>query len=162
MIDERKQLPSTEDGTEQEPNETEANSPTDTGSLPATEAETLPADAEPTGVHERPDGREIVVPLALYKTITVFSTLAAIVTFFLGFLLLDAATLQASILRELIAFGLGVVGISLVESNLTSLLAIAGLTSIATGSGVYILGTRFRAQGMGKAQDDSTGRDVDG
>ncbi len=111
---------------------------------------------EPIGPRVGPDGREIVVPLRLYKTVTVFSTLAAIVTFFIGFTLVDAATLQISFVRTTILFVFEAAGIGLSEDVLTALLAIGGITSILLGTAIYVLGTRFRAQGMGKAQEDSS------
>ncbi len=111
---------------------------------------------EPVGPQVGPDGREIVVPLRLYKTVTVFSTLAAIVTFFIGFTLVDAATLQISFVRTTILFVFEAAGIGLSEDVLTALLAISGITSILLGTAIYVLGTRFRAQGMGKAQEDSS------
>ena len=33
--------------------------------------------------------------------------------------------------------------------------ALVGIGFIALGAGIYVLGTRFRTEGMGKAQDDS-------
>lgn len=85
MIDEHKEPSSTTGGPGKEPNTPQDKSATEMASTQIEEPETQPADVEPTGVQESPDGREIVVPLALYKTITVFSTLAAIVTFSWGF-----------------------------------------------------------------------------
>ncbi|WP_058367226.1 DUF7315 family membrane protein [Haloparvum sedimenti] len=112
-------------------------------------------DPEPVGAREGPGGREVVVPLSLYKVVTVFSTLIAVVTFISGFLLLDAATLQTSTLRRLLTGLLTAVGAAPPADTLTAVLAVAGLASIAFGSAVYVLGTRFRAQGMGKSQEDS-------
>ncbi|WP_149784540.1 DUF7315 family membrane protein [Halorubrum aquaticum] len=110
---------------------------------------------EPVGPRVGPNGREVVVPLRLYKTVTALSTLAAVVTYLVGFVLIDAATLQVSVVRRLIVFALGAVGIGLAADTLTALLAIAGVGSILLGTAVYVLGTRFRAQGMGKPQEDS-------
>ncbi len=110
---------------------------------------------EPTGPHVGPDGREIVVPLRLYKTVTVFTTLVAVVTYFIGFTLVDAATLQVSFIRTTIVFLLESSGIDVAEDVLTAVLAVAGVSSILLGTALYVLGTRFRAQGMGKAQEDS-------
>ncbi|WP_092815559.1 DUF7315 family membrane protein [Halopenitus malekzadehii] len=113
------------------------------------------AGAEPTGPTEGPGGREVVVPLRLYKTVIVFSTLIAIVTFVGGFVLIDAATLQVSLLRSTVAGVLEGLGITPNADVLTVVLALAGLASIVFGSTVYVYGTRFRAQGMGKSQEDS-------
>jgi len=115
-----------------------------------------PADAvEPEGPREGPGGREVVVPLRLYKTITVFSTLIAVVGFILGFVLIDAATLQESLLRSVIVAILSTVGLVPSQDVLTALLALGGLSLIAGSAAVYVVGTRFRARGMGKSQEDS-------
>ncbi|SDY30023.1 DUF7315 family membrane protein [Halopenitus persicus] len=113
------------------------------------------AEPEPTGPTEGPGGREIVVPLRLYKTVTVFSTLIAIIAFVGGFILIDAATLQVSLLRTVIGGALASVGLTPSADVLTAALAAAGLVSIVFGSAVYVFGTRFRARGMGKSQEDS-------
>ncbi|NHN47372.1 hypothetical protein G9464_07160 [Halostella sp. JP-L12] len=81
--------------------------------------------------------REIVVPMRVYKTVTVFSTLLAMVGAILGFALLDSATNRAT--AEL--------------SEVNVALAVAGLASILLGAGVYAFATRFRAEGMGNAKD---------
>lgn len=99
--------------------------------------------------------RDIVVPMRLYKTVTVFSTLIAVVSVVVGFVLLDAATLSVSFIRQALTGLLGALGIVVAEDVLTAALALAGLAVIGFGAGVYIVGTRFRAQGMGKSQEDS-------
>lgn len=99
--------------------------------------------------------RDIVVPLRLYKTITVFSTLIAAVSILAGFILLDAATLQVSVLRSLIVTGVEAIGVTPNQDLLGGLLGIAGLSLMAFGSGVFILSSRFRAAGMGNAQEDA-------
>lgn len=111
---------------------------------------------EPIGPRVGPNGREVVVPLRLYKTVTALSTLGAIVTYLIGFVLLDAATLQVSVVRRLLRYLLGRVGIGIAGDVLTGVLAVAAVGSILLGTAVYVLGTRFRAQGMGKAQEDSS------
>ncbi|ESS04949.1 MAG: hypothetical protein A07HR67_00299 [uncultured archaeon A07HR67] len=111
---------------------------------------------EPIGPRVGPNGREVVVPLRLYKTVTALSTLGAIVTYLVGFVLLDAATLQVSVVRRLLRYLLGRVGIGIAGDVLTGALAVAAVGSILLGTAVYVLGTRFRAQGMGKAQEDSS------
>ncbi|WP_066414861.1 DUF7315 family membrane protein [Halorubrum aethiopicum] len=126
----------------------------DTGDPIAVDDEADPRN-EPVGPRTGPNGREVVVPLRLYKTVTALSTLAAVVTYLIGFVLVDAATIQVSVVRRLIVFALGSVGIGLAADTLTALLAIGGVGSILLGTAVYVLGTRFRAQGMGKPQEDS-------
>nr|WP_251331333.1 hypothetical protein [Haloplanus sp. HW8-1] len=93
--------------------------------------------------------------MRLYKTVTVFSTLIAIVGVVVGFVLLDAATIRLSLLRRLVIGVLGVVGIDPPSTLLSAVLAVAGLAAIAFGGGVYVLGTRFRARGMGNPQEDA-------
>jgi len=84
-------------------------------------------------------GRDIVVPLRLYKTVAVFSTLLAIVSILGGFVLLDRGTQRATASPEEVS--LPVVA--------------AGLALIVGGSAVYAFSTRFRAEGMGKPKDDT-------
>ncbi|QWC19748.1 hypothetical protein [Halorubrum sp. 2020YC2] len=117
-------------------------------------------DADPrneqTGPRDGPSGREVVVPFRLYKAVTVFSTLAAVVTYFVGFTLIDAATLQISFVRTTIVYLLDNAGILPPEDVLVAVMAITGVGFIVLGTAVYVLGTRFRGQGMGKSQDDSS------
>ncbi|MFB6102729.1 MAG: hypothetical protein ABEJ73_09200 [Haloplanus sp.] len=109
------------------------------------------------------DGRrDVVVPMRLYKTITVFSTLIAVLGVVVGFVLLDAATIRLSLLRRLIIGVLRVVGISPPSTLLSGVLAVLGLASIAFGAGVYVLGTRFRARGMGNPQEGADESSNDG
>lgn len=82
-------------------------------------------------------GRDIVVPLRVYKIVIVFSTFIAIGCVVAGFLLLDAATRRATA----------------PASEVDPILTILGLGAIATGAVVYAFGTRFRAPGMGKAKE---------
>ena len=100
-------------------------------------------------------GRDVIVPMPLYKVVTVFSTLIAVVGVVFGFMLLDAATLNVSFLGGLIRGLLSFLGVSVAESVLSTVLAALGLAIIAFGAGVYVIGTRFRARGMGKSQEDS-------
>jgi hypothetical protein len=99
--------------------------------------------------------RDVVVPMRLYKTVTVFSTLIAVVSVVFGFMLLDAATLNVSFLGSFVTGGLSLLGVSVADGVVSTALAIAGLAVIGFGAGVYTLGTRFRARGMGKSQEDS-------
>ena len=118
------------------------------------------ADAE-TAVRPRSDGsggdgrREVVVPMRLYKTVTVFSTLIAVVCVVLGFAVLDAATIQWSFLRRFVVGTLARLGVTVAPDALSAALALVGLGVIGFGAGVYVLGTRFRARGMGNSQEDS-------
>jgi hypothetical protein len=111
--------------------------------------------SEPTGPRIGPDGREVVVPFRIYKAVTVFSTLAAVVAYLIGFTLVDAATRQISFVRTTIVYLLNSAGLYPSDDALVAVLAITGIAFILGGTAVYVLGTRFRGQGMGKSQDDS-------
>ena len=86
-----------------------------------------------------PGGRDVVVPLRMYKTVTVFSTLIAIASILAGFVLLDRATQRAT---------------ASVDEVSLPLVALA-LALIVGGSAVYAFSTRFRTEGMGKPKDDT-------
>ncbi|WP_101296375.1 DUF7315 family membrane protein [Halegenticoccus soli] len=121
-----------------------------------TDPDSRPADRERADSTASDGGRrDVVVPMRLYKTITVFSTLIAVVCVVFGFVLLDAATLQVSALRSLVTALLTAVGVPVDRGVLSALLAVVGLATIGFGAGVYTIGTRFRARGMGKSQEDS-------
>jgi len=84
-------------------------------------------------------GREVEVPMRLYKTVTVFATLLAMTGVILGFIVLDTATNNASA--------------ALSEVNL--LLALLGLGLIVAGAAIYAFSTRFQTAEMGKSKDDT-------
>ena len=122
---------------------------------PDTDSTRTATEHDREGSHGGRSGRDIDVPIRLYKTVTVFSTLIAVVFVILGFSLLDAATLQVSVLRSLFVAALGALGVRPPGDVLTGVLAAFGLLSIGFGAGVYVLGTRFRPRGMGNSQEDS-------
>ena len=109
----------------------------------------------------RAGGRDVLVPMRLYKTVTVFSTLIAVVCVVGGFVLLDAATGSGGIVRALAGLvlvgGLGAdpAAVSSAFRALAPAFAVGGLAVIGLGAGVYIVGSRFRARGMGNSQDDT-------
>ena len=109
--------------------ETTRGSPDATASPDSTDA---PGDGSGRGA------RSVTVPTRVYKSVTVFSTLFAVVTVVGGFVLLDAATQRASV--------------SLAEAD--PVLALLGLGSIVLGAVTYAFSTRFQAEGMGNAKDD--------
>lgn len=124
-----------------------------------------PASTESTASDSAPSGggrRDVVVPLRLYKTITVFSTLIAALSILAGFILLDAATLEVSVLRGVIVSAIGLLGVSPDQGLLSGLLGVVGLSLMALGSGVFILSSRFRADGMGNSQEDSDEQSTNG
>jgi len=97
--------------------------------------------------------REVEVPMALYKRVTVFGTLIAVVSVLLGFVLLDAATLRGSRLREWTVAAVEATGVGVPGGVLSAAFALLGLGAISLGAGVYVLSTRFRTAGMGKSKD---------
>jgi hypothetical protein len=106
--------------------------------------------------------RDVVVPMRLYKTVTVFSTLIAVVAVVGGFVLLDAATLRMSLVRNVVVLVLSAVGLHPPADVLNAALGVTGLLAIAAGAAVYTLGTRFRTRGMGKSQDEADEGSNDG
>ena len=122
---------------------------------PPTDGETDTDTDDVQGGRDADGRRDVVVPMRLYKTITVFSTLIAIVGVVLGFVLLDAATIRLSLLRRAVVGILRAVGVVPPETVLSAVLAVLGLAAIGFGAGVYVLGTRFRARGMGNPQEDA-------
>ncbi|MFC5970286.1 hypothetical protein ACFPYI_02990 [Halomarina salina] len=156
---------------------------------------------------------DVVVPVDLYKVVTVFSTLIAVTFVVLGFLFLDAATgavrrvsllgwvvglavfaacylgymsvrsgartlerlLVGAVLFYLVAAGVptlvpgvpvlireALAAASLSDVQFQALFGVAGLALIGVGAGVYILGTRFRTEGMGNPKDDADQRSDNG
>jgi hypothetical protein len=91
------------------------------------------------GVNDGPGGRDVEVPLEIYKVVTVFSTLFAVGMVVVGFVLLDWGTNRAT--AEL--------------SDVNLVVTFAGLGAIAVGAATYAFSTRFRASGMGKSKEDA-------
>ncbi|WP_436923779.1 DUF7315 family membrane protein [Halosimplex amylolyticum] len=104
----------------------------------AADADSSP-QARPENDDDTRDDRGVVVPTAVYKRVTVFSTLIAVVAVVGGFLVLDVATDRAT--AEL--------------SEIDPLVALVGVGLIAFGAVTYAFSTRFRAEGMGNAKDDT-------
>ena len=101
-----------------------------------------PTDSDRPTDPERPGGngsRDVVVPLRVYKTVTVFSTLFAVVCVVGGFLLIDRATERAT----------------LPPAQVDPVVAIAGVVVIVVGAATYAFSTRFRTAEMGKSKDDA-------
>ena len=125
-------------------------SPDDQRSPPATDTDAngdevaakanVDDDTDADSVAEATDGssgREVVVPLRLYKTITVFSTVIAVVAILGGFILLDMATDRAQA----------------AASDVSIAVALLGVALILGGAATYAFSTRFRTEGMGNAKD---------
>ena len=115
----------------------EAGGSTDDEAAAGTTTDDPPDDGDATA-SGRFGAREVVVPLRVYKVVTVFSTLIAVVAVVGGFLALDAATRRAS----------------LPASEVDPILAVVGLAAIAGGGLVYAYASRFRAPGMGTSKND--------
>ncbi|MFB6131328.1 MAG: hypothetical protein ABEJ28_10965 [Salinigranum sp.] len=93
--------------------------------------------------------------MRVYKTVTVFSTLLAVVFVVVGFTFLDAATLQLSAIRQLVDAALAALGLAIPGNVVAGVLAAIGLLAIGFGAAVYIIGARFKPRGMGNSQEDS-------
>lgn len=118
----------------------------DADATPASGAPPVEPAADGGGGPADARGRDVVVPDAVYKRVTVFSTLFAVAAVVGGFLLLDVATDRAT--AEL--------------SEVQPLVALAGLGLIVVGAVTYAFSTRFRADGMGNAKDETDGRSDNG
>lgn len=108
--------------------------------------------------------RDVVVPMPLYKTVTVFSTLLAVVGVVVGFVLLDASVMRGGVVRVFVNGLLSLAGVRVpldVWASLQPLFALLGLAAIALGAGVYVLGSRFRAEGMGGDDEEESDDDSD-
>lgn len=90
--------------------------------------------------------RDVVVPMSVYKVVTVFSSLFAVVLVVAGMIALDAATDRASAEPEEISLPV----------------AAAGVLAIVLGAVVYAFSTRFRAEGMGNPKDEDDEHSDDG
>lgn len=107
---------------------------------------------EPT----RLDSDTIVVPLRMYKGITVFSTLLATLLVVLGFFLFDAATQPSNLVRGFVVWLFQLVGYVPPPGVFDVGFGLLGVASILLGAGSYILGSRFKTADMvrGDAGDD--------
>ncbi|MFW5919611.1 MAG: DUF7315 family membrane protein [archaeon] len=107
-------------------------------------------------------GREVVVPMALYKRVTVFGTLVAILTVLFGFVALDAALYSRSIVRVNVLWFLERVGLPTAPGVVSAAFAVIGLGLVVLGAWSYVLSTRFRTEGMGTARDAPSSEVDDG
>lgn len=113
-------------------------------------------DAQTGGaVDQGPKGRDVVVPMRVYKLVTVVTTLVAVPLVVVGFMFLDAATLQVSFMRGIVETVLTALGLAIADGVLRGGLAVIGLSIIGVGAVVYVVGARFRAEGMGNAEEDA-------
>lgn len=96
--------------------------------------------------------RTVTVPLEVYKSVTVFSTLVATILVVLGFTMFDAAIFESSIIRQFVLALLDGVGLVPSDRVLSTAFALFGLVLIASGAVIYIIGARFRASEMVEAE----------
>ena len=135
----------------------------------ADEGTPTPPDEEAAGPTVDAGGRrEVEVPQSLYKIVTVFSTLLAVLFVVLGFSVLDRATTvlsnpPASIFVQLLALlGIPMGTLTAYRSGIALVVALVGLALVAAGAAVYVYGSRFRAPGMGKPKDEADEPSGDG
>ena len=120
-----------------------------------------PREPDAVGPTTKAGGRrEVEVPQSLYKVVTVFSTLLAVLFVVIGFSVLDMATTVLSnppaslFVRLLTLTGLSMETLVAYNSVVALVVALFGLALIAGGAGVYVYGSRFRPPGMGKPKDE--------
>ncbi|MCH7661571.1 MAG: hypothetical protein IH933_13665 [Euryarchaeota archaeon] len=82
--------------------------------------------------------RGVVVPMRVYKTVTVFSTLFAVFGVVGGFILIDVATNRAT--ADL--------------ADVNPIVALLGVGLIVLSAAVYAFSTRFQAAEMGNANNN--------
>lgn len=110
-----------------------------------------------TGDSDREGRREdgtIVVPMRMYKGITVFSTLVATGLVVLGFFFFDAATRTDNLIRTSVSSLVGLTGWTPPTQVLNVSFGLLGVAVIVLGAGSYILGTRFKTAEMVDADDE--------
>ena len=94
------------------------------------------ADSD-TSEKRRPSDDDVIVPMSIFKVVTVFSTLIAATAVVGGFVIIDMATQGGMASRN--------------EINVV--LALIGVGVIVLGSGIYVFSTRFRTEGMRSPKD---------
>jgi|GEM_PF-3203931 len=113
----------------------------------------MSSDTQP---QRTPDG-SVVVPLRVYKGITVFSTLLATALVVLGFFMFDAATRLDNPIREAAVWAVGLTGWTPSTGVVSVAFGLLGVAVLLVGAGSYILGTRFKTAEMidgGTAETD--------
>jgi hypothetical protein len=148
----------------------DADGPASDGSPAADEQAVAGATDEQAVAGATSDGRgrrEVEVPQSLYKVVTVFSTLLAVVLVVVGFSVMDMATTvlsnpPGSLVVQLLAVVVPMETLAANRSVLALSVGLAGLALVAAGAGTYVYGSRFRAPGMGKPKDEADEASGDG
>ncbi|QSG06599.1 DUF7315 family membrane protein [Halapricum desulfuricans] len=100
----------------------------------------------------------VVVPMRVYKGITVFSTLVATGLVVFGFFMFDAATRLDNPIREAAVWTVGLTGWTPSVGATNVAFGLLGIGIIVLGAGSYVLGTRFKTAEM---IDSERKRDTD-
>lgn len=119
------------------------------------------ADSDRSETPTRVDDDTIVVPLRMYKGITVFSTLVATALVVFGFFLFDAATQPGNPIRRLVVGTFELLGWVPPTGVVDVAFGLLGVAVILLGAGSYILGSRFKTAEMvgGESDDGETSTD---
>lgn len=107
-----------------------------------------------------PDG-SIVVPMRVYKGITVFSTLVATALVVGGFFMFDAATRLDNPIRETTVWAIGLTGWTPTVGAVNVAFGLLGVGVLLLGAGSYVLGTRFKTTEMVDSEAKSDAIDSD-
>lgn len=94
------------------------------------------ADSD-TSEKRRPSDDDVIVPMSIFKVVTVFSTLIAAAAVVGGFVIIDMATRGGLAPRD----------------EIDVVFALIGVGVIVLGSGIYVFSTRFRTEGMRSPKD---------
>ena len=97
---------------------------------------------------DRRDDGTVVVPMRMYKGVTVFSTLVATAMIVLGFFMFDAATRLDNPIREIVLWAIGLTGWTPATGAVNVAFGLLGVALILLGAGSYVLGTRFKTAEM--------------
>ncbi|MCU4718342.1 DUF7315 family membrane protein [Halapricum hydrolyticum] len=101
-----------------------------------------------------PDG-SVVVPMRVYKGITVFSTLVATALVVFGFFMFDAATRLDNPIREAAVWAVGLTGWTPAVGTVNVAFGLLGIGVLLLGAGSYVLGTRFKTAEMVESEDST-------
>lgn len=90
-----------------------------------------------TSEKRRPSDDDVIVPMSVYKVVTVFSTFIAAAAVVCGFVIIDMATRGGLAPRN----------------EIDVIFALVGVGVIVLGSAIYVFSTRFQTEGMRSPKD---------